>query len=171
MLLALALLLSAPVAAAPAAAAPQCPGKGSPAPRFNLPLARGGRISLTELLPKKRAAILSFWRFDCVPCVAELPELQKLVAAWGGRVSALAIHVGGPEEKMLAFLDDQKLALPVAIDGNPEAFSEKRYCVSALPQLLVLDSAGKVVATLVGAQPDFARSLRAAVEPLLRPGQ
>lgn len=168
MVLALLLLLSAPAFAAPAA--PQCPVKGSAAPRFNLPLARGGRISLTELLPKQ-ATVLSFWRFDCAPCIAELPELQKLVAGWGGRVFALAIHLGGPEEKMLAFLDDQKLALPVAIDGNPEAFSEKRYCVTALPQLFVLDGSGKVVATLLGAQADFGKSLRAVVEPLLQRGQ
>ena len=159
MLLALALLLSA--------AAPHCPAKGDAAPRFNLPLARGGRISLSELLMKKRATLVSFWRYDCKPCVAELPALQKLIGEWGDKVSALAIHVGGPEEKMVAFLDEKHLLLPTAFDET-EKVSHDRFCVDALPRLFVLDSKGAVAAILAGEQPDFEKVLRAAVEPLLR---
>ncbi len=157
MLLALALLLSAPV----------CPAKGSIAPRFNLPLARGGRVSLTDLLVKKRATLVSFWRFDCKPCLAEMPALQRLVTEWGDKVSAVAIHVGGPEEKMLAFLDEKQLQLSAAFDET-EKVSKGRFCVEALPRLFVLDGKGAVAAILSGEQPEFEKTLRAAVAPLLR---
>lgn len=156
MLLALALLLAAPV----------CPAKGAAAPRFNLPLARGGRVSLGDLLVKKRAALVSFWRYDCKPCVAELPALQKLAAEWGDKVSVLAVHVGGPEEKMLAFLDEKTIKLAAAFDES-EKVSHDRYCVDALPGLLVVDGKGNVAAVLLGEQRDFEKTLRAAVEPLL----
>jgi peroxiredoxin len=157
MLLALALLLSAPV----------CPAKGAVAPRFNLPLARGGRISLSDLLVKKRATLVSFWRYDCKPCVAELPALQKLVGEWGEKVSAIAVHVGGSEEKMLAFLDEKHVLVPAAFDQT-EKVSHDRFCVDSLPRLFVLDGKGAVAAILSGEQPDFEKALRAAVEPLLR---
>ena len=161
LLLALVLLTSASARAA------SCPAKGSLAPAFSFPLARGGRVARGDLLVKKRAAVVAFFRFDCIPCKAELPELQKLSQAWGDKVSVLLVHVGESEEKMLAFLEEQKLTLPAALDASEKA-SRERYCVNGLPRLLVLDGKGAVVADFEGAQPQFAAALRAVVDPLLR---
>jgi len=154
------------VLAVPAVAA-VCPAKGKPAPAFSFPLAHGGRVSRADILAKRQAAVISFWRHDCVPCKAELRALQKLAAEWGDRVGVVIVHVGESEQEMLAFLDGQKLALPAALDLS-EKLSRERFCVSGLPRLFVLDGKGNVIADLSGGQPDFESALRAAMAPLLK---
>jgi thiol-disulfide isomerase/thioredoxin len=142
-----------------------CPVVGKPAPPFALPLASGGRVSLRELLERKRPVIVSFWRHDCAPCVAEFPELQKLADEWGEKVSILLVHVGGPEAKMRARLEEWHVTLPAVLDAYE--CTGARYCADSFPQLWVLDAQGNVRASFKGAQKAFTETLRAAVEPLL----
>jgi peroxiredoxin len=143
-----------------------CPAVGLPAANFNMPLAAGGRVSLTSLIAGKRAVVLAFWRFDCAPCAAELPILQRLDAGWGKDVTTIAIHVGGPEEKMHAFLDQRKVTLPIAVDFN-KALSTSRYCADVLPRVLVLDDRG-VVRAIISNEADFENAVRTVIEPLIR---
>lgn len=142
-----------------------CPVVGSAAPPFALPLASGGRVSLRELLERKRPVVISFWRHDCAPCVAEFPELQKLADSWGEQVSVILIHVGGPEEKMRARLEEWRVALPALLDSFE--CTSARYCADSFPQLWVLDAQGNVRAAFKGAQKEFSKTVRAAVAPLL----
>jgi thiol-disulfide isomerase/thioredoxin len=142
-----------------------CPSIGSAAPPFGLPLASGARTSLRELLAKKKPVILSFWRHDCAPCIAEFPALQKLAEEWGDRASIVLVHVGGPEEKMRSRLEQWHVSLPAALDAFE--CTGVRYCADSFPQLWVLDATGTVRAHFKGAPADFAKAVRAAVEPLL----
>jgi len=160
-----ALLSSLLILAVPASAA-VCPAKGAQAPLFSFPLAHGGRISRADLLAKRQAAVISFWRHDCVPCRAELPALQKLAAEWGDRVGVVIVHVGESEQEVLAFLDGQKLALSAALDLS-EKISRERFCVSGLPRLFVLDAKGNLAKDMEGGVANFEATLRAAVQPLL----
>lgn len=63
--------------AAPAAGLPP----GVSAPRFRLASARGGSVSLDELLAPGRTLLLLFSNPECIPCARLLPE----IAAWENR--------------------------------------------------------------------------------------
>ena len=163
-------MLSRPAAAdAPApkpAPAKVCPAVGAPAPAFTLPRARGGEeIALRALLAQKRPVVIDFWRFDCTPCLLELPLLQKLAGEWGERVSVVTVHHGDPEDRMLDALDKVAVTLPTGFDSYKSVGD--RFCVAAYPRLFVVDVSG-VVRRIIGADAKpFERVLREAVEPLI----
>jgi thiol-disulfide isomerase/thioredoxin len=147
-----------------------CPSIAAQAPRFTLPRARGGdEVSLSALLEKKRPIVIDFWRHDCVPCLLDLPELQKLAAEWGEQVSVVTVHsddAADAEAHMLAMLDKLKVTLPTGFDAFRKV--GERYCVDAFPKLWVIDASGTLRATVQGEQKNFIASVRAAVAPLLR---
>jgi peroxiredoxin len=158
------LLLSTALAAH---GAPACPAVGDQAPRFSLPLARGGRISLGDLLVPKKPVLITFWRFDCAPCTRELPELEKLSAKWGLNVSVVVVHIAGPEEKMLAFLQNAHLTLRTAVDGSEKV--SDRYCAQQLPQMALVDGGGILRNRWTGEQKLLTATLEAALAALPRP--
>ena len=110
--------------------------------------------------------ILDFWRHDCAPCLVELPKLEKLALEWGDKVSVQLIHVGGPEEAMQEKLTKYGGRLSCAFDANQ--CTAARYCVRSFPQLFVIDADGVVRAHIEEGQKDFAKAVRAAVEPLIQ---
>lgn len=143
-----------------------CPAVRAAAPRFSLPRARGGDdVSLATLFALKHPIIVDFWRYDCAPCLVELPQLQSLAAEWGARASVVTVHVGDPEEKMLAAMEKLHVVLPTGFDAFKSVGG--RYCANSFPQLWIIDSTGKVSAVMREVHGDFAKTVRAAVEPLL----
>jgi thiol-disulfide isomerase/thioredoxin len=105
-----------------------CPAARAAAPRFSLPRAHGGdEVSLAALLALKHPVIVDFWRYDCAPCLVELPQLQTLAAEWGKRASVVTVHVGDPEEKMLAAMEKVRVTLPTGFDAFKSV--GERYCV------------------------------------------
>jgi thiol-disulfide isomerase/thioredoxin len=172
--LAAALLLAALPAAAPASAEPSaepssaprsCPATGSPAPEFSFPVPKASneRVSLRSLKAKGKPIVLAFWAFSCAPCIQEMPALQRLAAEWGERVSVLLVHVGGPEEKMLAALDRWSIGLPSALDESKKKSTEQ-YCAGELPRLFVVDAKGTVQAAFGALGEGFEGTVRGAVE-------
>ena len=53
------------------------PADKKPAPLFNLTSLDGKKFELTAL--RGKIVVLNFWFTGCIPCVAEMPELNKLV--------------------------------------------------------------------------------------------
>ncbi len=66
---------------------------------------------------------------------------------------------------MRARLEEWRVTLPALLDSFE--CTSARYCADSFPQLWVLDSNGNVRATFKGAQKEFTKTVRAAVEPLL----
>ena len=54
----------------------QCPwsGRGSIAPDFTLKSLDGREVSLSDF--RGSVVFLNFWRTDCVPCAAEMPDME-----------------------------------------------------------------------------------------------
>src|SRR5215207_3538967 len=56
---------------------------GSDAPTFKVRKLDGAEVSLSNL--KGRVVFLNFWRTDCAPCEAEMPDLELVAQKFAGR--------------------------------------------------------------------------------------
>jgi len=110
--------------------------------RFARP--EGGEFVMADFQGKP--LVLNFWATWCVPCVRELPALQRFrrdFAAQGWQVLALAVDAPVP---VLEFIAKFKLDLTVALAGisGMELMRDLGNAQGGLPFSVVFDAAGRV---------------------------
>lgn len=110
----------------------------------------GGRaMSLADF--RGRAVLLNLWATWCVPCITEMPTLERLQAELGGpdfEVVALSIDVGGLAAVQKFYRALGLKALGIYVDKH--ATSKRALKVPGIPTTLLIDGAGREVARLVG---------------------
>jgi thiol-disulfide isomerase/thioredoxin len=126
------------------------PGMG-PALAFERP--DGSKTSLADF--RGRAVLLNLWATWCVPCRAEMPALDALQAAKGGKdFEVVAVNVDTARlERRAAFLDGIGVkALERYADPSGDAFESLRRDGKALglPVSLLIDRDGCEVAAVAG---------------------
>ncbi len=149
----------APAASEPGTARP-------PAPDFALGTPSGATVRLSEL--RGHVVLVDFWATWCGPCREELPVLVALAQRLEGQgVRLVAVSEDDPPEQAPAV---QAFAATVpglersVVYGDPDL--ERRYGVTSLPTLFVLDRQGRLVRKLVGFRGEA--EVLAAVEAALR---
>ncbi|WP_394794823.1 redoxin family protein [Armatimonas sp.] len=121
---------------------------GAKAPAFNLATPTGGKLSLAQALKGKKAVLVNFWFFNCGPCRAEHPELQKLYASLKAKGFGLvAIDQGDDNKTITNYFAKAKLTFPV-VKGVPGTF--RAYGVQAFPTNYLVDAKGKIIYRSVG---------------------
>jgi len=127
----------------------------------------GDAIRLSDY--RGKVVLLNAWASWCGPCRAEAPELKKVQQEWGGRgLRVLGLDNDGNRSAGLAFQKSYHLAYPSLHDpSSKQALRLPRGLVNtqALPYTIVIDPAGKVAATRMGAV--TRDQLAKIVEPLL----
>ncbi|HEU5296793.1 MAG TPA: TlpA disulfide reductase family protein [Burkholderiaceae bacterium] len=104
----------------------------------------GGRLVMAEF--RGKPMVVNFWATWCVPCIRELPALQRFQREHAGRgwqVIALAVDQPVP---VLEFMARFKLELPVALAGIDGLEWQRAMGNTAggLPFSVVLDGGGRV---------------------------
>lgn len=127
----------------------------TPAPRPRAPSlsfrdATGAIGSLERF--RGKVVLLAFWGTTCIPCMEELPQIEKLAERF--RKTDLVILPLCLDE---ADLDTARAVaarvapgLSIAVDADGSA--RRCYEVRALPQAVLIDRAGRVVARSLGAK-------------------
>lgn len=118
------------------------------APEFSLKTLSGGDISLSDF--KGKLVLLHFWSTTCLPCLKEMPSLQKLSDEMDNEdfsVIAVAVDRDGPE-KVRRFIDQYQITLPILLD--PEGGVRNSYEVIGLPFSYLIDKKGDFVARIIG---------------------
>lgn len=135
--------------------------KGREAPGGRVEDTGGGRLELADQY--RRVTLVHFWATWCLPCIDEMPKLQKLAKELSGRDDFALV--------MVAVADDRKKAINFLAGTEGTYFDDgwtvsKAWGSSKLPEThLVVD--GQLVYTYVGAQDWDDKAVRARVEEAL----
>lgn len=135
--------------------------KGREAPGGRVEDTGGGRLELADQY--RRVTLVHFWATWCLPCIDEMPKLQKLAKELSGRNDFALV--------MVAVADDRKKAINFLAGTEGTYFDDgwtvsKAWGSSKLPEThLVVD--GQLIYTYVGAQDWDDKAVRARVEEAL----
>ncbi|MEW8203694.1 MAG: TlpA disulfide reductase family protein [Candidatus Thiodiazotropha endolucinida] len=98
---------------------------------------------------RDRAYIISFWATWCVPCIKELPDLQRAAEILDDEnIAILTVNSGESREVIEQFLVQRSVTLPVLLDQDSSMLRQWR--VLALPTSYIVNVKGQVVARVVG---------------------
>ncbi len=145
LVLALALLI-------PLALARQSSGAQSGFPAGRIETLEGDALSLGEAPP--RLTVLDFWALWCSPCLASLPEMDRLAEEFRERgVRFVFVNADNTRSraKLRSFVSSRQLRGTVALDPSGELM--RYYRINSLPHLLVLDSTGRELVRKTGYMP------------------
>ena len=120
---------------------------GESAPLFEARTFDGGTIRLADL--RGKVVLLDFWATWCRPCVAQLPQVRQLHAAFGtnDRFAMIGMSLDWDIEKARSFLARQQLKWPQANLGNMDTSTVVRqYGVGSIPTMVLIDPEGRIVA-------------------------
>src|SRR5919198_5232881 len=142
LLVAVALLAAAGwalLARAGSSAEPSAVRVGARAPEATLPMLAGGTARLSD--ERGKIVVLNFWATWCVPCRAEMPELQRLADDLDGKPFVLwAIDLQEDQTTIDQFRRELGLRLPVLLDED--GIVTRAYGVRALPATFLVDQQG-----------------------------
>jgi peroxiredoxin len=127
---------------------------GRPAPRVELPGLRGGRVRLAEL--RGRSVVLNFWASWCPPCLAEMPEFQRVHRRLGERVAFLGVNQRDQAQAAEELARSMGVTYPLAVDTAGRSFDA--FGGLGMPTTVLIGADG-TVADIFAGQLD---------EPLLR---
>jgi cytochrome c biogenesis protein CcmG/thiol:disulfide interchange protein DsbE len=121
---------------------------GDRAPEFRLKTIEGGSVSLADL--RGKVVMVHFWATWCPPCVEEIPTLDKLYRALGGKeflLFAVSEDEGGAGA-VASFMQQNKLNLPVLLDTGGDV--ARLYGTYKLPETYIIDRQGVVRYKAIG---------------------
>jgi peroxiredoxin len=134
------------------------------APDFTLPTPAGAPVSLRDL--RGKLVLLTFWATWCLPCVEELPALDRLhreLSAHAFSILAVALDVQGARV-VGPFWTQHGPRFPTVLDPRREVAS--RYGAWALPTAFLISPGGQVVARIQGPRRWDAEDIHAALRGL-----
>ena len=122
---------------------------GKTVPDFTLPMANGGKVTLSTEYRKNKVTLLNFWAAFCGPCRAELPHLSEMAAKWKAQgFDVLTVNTAGDTAPAIEkIFKDQKIDLRSAMDNGPVS---SKFGIQAIPTNYLIDSTGKILATFEG---------------------
>jgi thiol-disulfide isomerase/thioredoxin len=140
------------------------------APTFTLQAISQGPVP-TRATPGK-ILVLDFFATWCSPCIAELPQLERLRTDLQSNRETQFVLVGTNKggdtpERVRMFAQRRHISLPVAFDPDQRAM--KAFGVSGFPTLVVVDRSGHVRLTHTGynsSETSFRRDLTQLLQSL-----
>ena len=136
---------------------------GRAASDFALDGLDGSVVRLSE--NKGRVVLINFWATWCVPCLYELPHVQKLYERYRNKgLTVLAISTDFDRARVKPFVRKNGYTFPVLF-ADPGVQSD--YEVRSIPTTYLIDGKGRLRFMQMGYGPDTGTELEWALEQLL----
>ena len=120
---------------------------GGPAPSFELKTLKGEIFKSSDL--KNKAVILNFWATWCVPCIKEMPELNKAYTSFkNDDVEIIAINFAETRSEVDEFVKKYHLKFPVLLDKYGDVSQD--YRVRNLPVTYFISPNGIIMDSVFG---------------------
>lgn len=117
---------------------------GELAPDFHLSSLSGEPISLSDY--RGKVVLLNFWATWCVPCVMEMPALERLSQNFSDKgLVVLGVNLDNlsKREQVKQFTRNYALTFPIALDSS---FTVPRhYGVTGFPETFFIDREGRLL--------------------------
>lgn len=114
-----------------------------------------------------KIVLVNFWASWCVPCVKEMPGMQRLADKLKDQpFEILAINVSDTENRIREFLKRMDLRLTILMDLDGETF--KTWQGKVLPASFLLDRSGRVHYQVIGPLEWDSDEIRKIIEELLQ---
>src|SRR5437016_12117033 len=124
-----------------------------PPAAFSLKDTRGRTVRLSDY--RGKVVLINFWATWCAPCLAEMPELEKLQKEYQKRGLQI-IGVSHPTDAAPAVIRTKrrlKVSYPLLL-GDEKTLSQFEVS-DVLPQTVIIDREGKVRGRILGVlEPD-----------------
>jgi peroxiredoxin len=138
--------------------------KGSKAPDFTLKTAEGPPASLSDF--RGSVVFLNFWRTDCAPCVAEMPDMETVARIFKGRkFHMMPVSLDMESSAVSRFYNEHNLTMPAYLDPGMNVAS--RYDVLGTPETFIIDSEGTVAQYYIGPQKWASSQMLARLDKLI----
>jgi peroxiredoxin len=119
------------------------PSTGSIAPDFTLSTVNGEQVNLHEL--RGKTILVNYWVTWCIPCIEEMPVLEKLHQEYQDQDFILLSVNGIAQDDMstvMSTLGDFDVTFPVVLDDNDSVYNE--YKVRFMPTSFFIDRQGVI---------------------------
>lgn len=135
-------------AAGPGAAAAAEQGRGTTAPDFTLPDLQGRPVRLSDF--RGKAVVVDFWATWCLPCVFQVPELNRLADAHRekGDVAVIGVSVDVEGPVVVAPWLEEHGARYTIVFGDEQLAAE--FGVFGFPTLVIVRPDGELDSRHVG---------------------
>ena len=138
------------------------PEVGAVAPNFVSLLLDDTSLELHKL--RGDIVILNFWATWCVPCQAEMPELEQLYQAYrSSGVRIVAVNIGEERSPIAEWVTTLDLSFDIAFDR--EMIISQMYQLRGQPITFIIDQQGLIRHIFFGAT--HYAALEASIAPLL----
>ena len=135
---------------------------GMQAPDFTLLTPTGERFNLYE--QRGKPVFLNFWATWCGPCLAEMPDMEKLHKTMGDSIQIVGVDLQESRSAVLRFLIRYGYTYTFVIDPTGEVGG--KYEAASIPISYFLDAKGVIVRKFAGAQnyETFLEATRLAID-------
>lgn len=126
----------------------------------------GKQVNFESL--KGKVVFLNIWATWCPPCIAEMPNIQKLYDKVGSEnivFVMLSVDQGGME-KVKKFINKKKYTFPVYMPAS--AFPQEFYS-EAIPTTFIISPEGKIVVRQEGMADYNTREMRKFLQEMVKP--
>lgn len=114
---------------------------------------------------QEKPVLVNYWATWCAPCIAEMPDLQKLYTDYKDEVDFYFITSEEPKV-VRSFLEKENLNLPVYyfLSSPPDMLKS-----SSLPTTFLIDAEGEIIMKKTGAANWYSKTVRSTIDKLKKP--
>ena len=108
---------------------------------FSVTTPAGEKVTLSDMLKKKKVVLLNFWYTTCTYCVAEFPFMEEAYQQYKDDVGIIALNPFNNNAEIQSFQKDMNLTFPMA---NCQAAWSSTFNVQGYPTTVVVDRYGVI---------------------------